>query len=46
MATPQPQRPLLPIAAWYAAGPSRATMIEPLGPDADAVVRRDLTRLK
>jgi len=46
VATQQPERPLLPIAAWYAAGPSRATMIEPLGPDGEAVVRRDLTHLK
>lgn len=36
----------MPIAAWYTAGPSRATMVEPLGADADAIVRRDLANLK
>ncbi len=34
------------MAAWYMAGPSRATMVEPLGPEADEVVRADLARMK
>lgn len=46
MASSHADRPFLPIAAWYTAGPSRATMVEPLGPDAESVVRRDLARLK
>ncbi|WP_324716793.1 beta-galactosidase [Carboxydochorda subterranea] len=39
-------RPFLPVAAWYTAGPSRATMVEPLGPDGDDIVRRDLAHLR
>lgn len=42
----QAPRPFIPIAAWYTAGPSRATMVEPLGPEGDRIVRQDLTYLQ